>query len=58
MDQPQSFTELLTDATQLLMDHPKGIQDLIIWACKLDNEERAALILAYRNIYANELDTK
>jgi hypothetical protein len=58
MDQYQSFIELLTDATHLLNDQPKDIQDLIIWACQLDDEARAALILSYRNIYANELDTK
>jgi hypothetical protein len=54
MDQLHSFTELLTDATHLLTDQPKDIQDLIIWACKLDDEARAALILAYRNIHSED----
>jgi hypothetical protein len=42
--------ELLDHAHQLLLDHPKPIQDLIYWACTLDDEARTMLIMAYRNL--------
>lgn len=54
MKNTQSFLDLLQDATSLLLDHPKEIQDLIYWAVTLDAEERSALSMAYRNIHKEE----
>jgi len=51
MEKRQDFTELLDDAVELLSDQPRDIQNLILWACKLDDEERAALIFAYRILH-------
>lgn len=46
----QSFFDLLNDATQLLLDHPEDVRDLIYWAVSLDDEARSAMIMAYRNL--------
>jgi hypothetical protein len=46
----QPFIELLDDAHHLLLDMPKDVRNLIYWAITLDDEERAALILAYKNL--------
>ena len=50
----QTFNEILKDAIHLLNDQPKDISALIYWAVTLDDEARAALIMAYRLI--NEKD--
>lgn len=50
MNENQSLLDLITDATQLLLDHNKCIQDLIYWACTLDSEARTAMIIAYNNL--------
>lgn len=46
----QSLIELIKEATQMLLDRPEIEQDLIYSVCCLIDEERAAIILAYRNI--------
>lgn len=40
--------ELIEEARQMLMDRSKEEADLIYYIAKLDNEERAAIILAYQ----------
>ena len=49
-DKPQSLFELIQDATQMLLDRSKEERDLIYAVAILDDEARAALILAYGNI--------
>lgn len=49
-----SFLELLTSATQMLLDHHEKERELIYAIACLDNEERAAIIMAYRNINVEE----
>lgn len=50
----ESFIDLISQATQMLLDRPKIEQDLIYFISKLDNEERAAIILAYEYIHINK----
>jgi len=47
--QPGMFT-LIQEATQMLKDRQQIERDLIYQICILDNEERAAIIFAYRNL--------
>ena len=47
----ESFAELLYSARQMLLDRSKPEQDLIYYLCKMDDEMRSAIIMAYRMIY-------
>jgi len=47
----QPFTELIDEAQEMLLDQSRPVQDLIYFIAKLDNEERAAICLAYRILY-------
>lgn len=51
-----SFFTLIKHATQMLNDRPEEEQDLIYYVCKLDQEERSAIILAYKNIKRDQED--
>lgn len=51
MEKQESLFELITQASHMLIDRPKIEQDLIYHVCKLDNEERAAIILAYQGLH-------
>jgi hypothetical protein len=45
-----SLFQLIKEATGMLMDRQEIEQDLIYYICKLTDEERTAIILAYQNI--------
>lgn len=47
----QSFTDLLKEARQMLLDRSKPEADLIYAIAALDDEARSAIILAYRNLF-------
>jgi len=44
----RSFREHLENSVSLLKDHPEDIRRLIHWVATLNNEERFALIMAYK----------
>lgn len=50
----KTFSELLDSSRQMLLDRTKEEQNLIYAVCKLDDEERAAIIMAYRFLYEEE----
>ena len=50
----ESFTQLLDEAREMLLDRSKEEADLIYAIAILDDEARAAIILSYRNIYHKE----
>ena len=47
----QSFADLIRSAIDMLTDRSKLEQDLIYHISKLGDEERAAVIIAYRLLY-------
>ena len=49
-----SFIELLKEATAMLLDRPKPEQDLIYYIARMESDLRAAIILAYQNLYRDE----
>lgn len=51
MVKQQDFTELLNDAQDLLHDLPEPERKLVYWVATLDDEARAALVMAYRLVY-------
>lgn len=50
----QSLPELIKSATEMLHDIKEEEAELIYWCCKLDDDERTAIILAYQNIRRGE----
>lgn len=55
-EKPVPFSILLRDAHGMLMDRQRQEADLIYHICKLDHEERGAIILAYRNLFLSDKD--
>jgi len=49
----ESLFKLIGQARNMLMNRSKSEQDLIYFVSKLDNEERAAIILAYETLHPN-----
>lgn len=49
MDKEESLFDLIDQARQMLLDRPEIEQDLIYYVAKLNDEERAAIILAYQS---------
>lgn len=50
----ESFTQLLDEAREMLLDRSKEEADLIYAIAILDDEARVAITLAYRMIYHKE----
>lgn len=50
----ESFTQLIKEAHEMLLDRPKQEADLIYAIALLDNEEKAAIILAYKNLFGKD----
>lgn len=50
----ETLLDLILQGEQMLLDRSKPEQDLIYFVAKLDCEERAAIVLAYQNLYNNE----
>ncbi len=46
----ESFTDLISQAAHMLADRTKAERDLIYYIAKMDDEEKAAIIIAYENI--------
>jgi len=47
----ESFAELIQQAGNMLMDRSRAEADLIYSISKLEDDARAAIILAYQNIF-------
>ena len=51
----QSFTELIKDAQEMLLDRQRPEADLIYSIAKLDNEARGAIVVAYELLFEEEI---
>lgn len=49
--QKESLFDLIQQSTEMLMDRTKPEQDLIYYICKMEDDLRTAIILAYRQLY-------
>lgn len=47
----ETFTELLRDAQQMLLDRSRPEADLIYYIAKLDDEARSAIVVGYRLLF-------
>lgn len=56
MIQKESLFDLIQQAEQMLLDRSKPEQDLIYHICKMEQELRAAIILAYQGIHNDKSD--
>lgn len=52
----QTFTSLITDAQHLLLDLSEPARVLVMWAVTLDEEARAAIIMAHKVLYEKEME--
>lgn len=49
-----SFISLLKEAEEMLLDRSREEADLIYYVCMLDDECRAAIIFAYKNLFLED----
>lgn len=56
MKRPEGLFDLIQQAKQMLQDRTREEADLIYYLVKMDPEERAAIILAYQNLYIGDED--
>ncbi len=55
-EKQETFFDLITQAAEMLMDRSKAEQDLIYHIAMMEGETRAAIILAYQNLYRKDYE--
>lgn len=56
MKRPMTFKECIQDAIDMLRDRPRKEADLIYQVCRLEDDLRAGIIMAYQLLFMDEDD--